>query len=83
MLATMRARQAVKDQLRREGLKVSHYAAREITLLANDWLAQHREEVMPECLATITKWTLRGDFGKRTQRALRAKLSSDAQTQKA
>ena len=43
VLAQFRARQAVKDQLRKQGLKVSHYAARDITAMAcerrlPDWL---------------------------------------------
>jgi len=32
-LAAMRARQHVKDQLKRQGLKPSHYSAREIGVL--------------------------------------------------
>ena len=31
VLAQLRARQAIKNQLRKQGLKVSHYAARNIT----------------------------------------------------
>jgi len=34
VLAQFRARQAVKDQLRKQGLKVSRYAARDITAMA-------------------------------------------------
>jgi len=34
MLAQIKARQAVKDELRSKGEKVTHYTARDITLLA-------------------------------------------------
>ena len=78
--AQFRARQAVKQQLQRQGVKVSHLAAREITALACEYLAQHRAELMPDAIETITRWTLAGEFGKRAQRAA---LESDAQTQKA
>ena len=47
-LAQLRARNAVKDQLRKQGLKVSHYAAREISALAHEYLAAHRDELMPD-----------------------------------
>ena len=86
ILAQWRARVAVKDQLRKQGLKVSHYAARDITVMASEYLSEHRSELMPPAIETIERWTLAGKFGKRAQRALaqaqRAKLSSDAQTQK-
>ena len=70
VLAQSRARQAVKDQLRKQGLKVSHYAARDITAMACEYLSEHRSELMPEAIETITRWTLAGEFGKRAQRAL-------------
>jgi hypothetical protein len=80
VLAQLRARQAVKQQLQRQGLKVSHYAAREITVLARQYLSEHRSELMPDAIETITQWTLRGDFGKRAQRAA---LNTHAQNAKA
>jgi hypothetical protein len=72
VLAQLRARQAVKQQLQRQGLKVSHFAAREITALASEYLAEHRAELMPDAIETIERWTLAGEFGKRAQRALAA-----------
>jgi len=81
VLAQLRARQAVKDQLRKQGLKVSHYAARDITVMACEYLSQHRSELLPPAIETIERWTLAGEFGKRAQRALRAKLRTNAQTQ--
>ena len=82
ILAEFRARQAVKDQLRKQGLKVSHYAARDITAMACEYLSEHRSE----SIETITAWMLAGKFGKRAQAQAQracAKLSSDAQTQEA
>ena len=81
VLAQLRARQAVKDQLRKQGLKVSHYAARDITAMACEYLSEHRSELLPPAIETIERWTLAGEFGKRAQRALRAKLTTNAQTQ--
>ncbi|MGE5365888.1 MAG: hypothetical protein ACM3PO_01240 [Betaproteobacteria bacterium] len=70
-LALYRARQAVKDALRRKGEKVSSVPARDITTMAKAYLAEHRE-LMVEAKATVERWTLDGVFGKRAQRALNA-----------
>ena len=82
MLAQFRARQAVKEQLSKQGLKVSHYAARDITAMACEYFAEHRSELLPPAIETITRWTLAGEFSKRAQRELCANLSSDAQNDK-
>jgi hypothetical protein len=71
LLAQIRARQAVKDQLQRKGEKVSHYAAKDITTMANDWLAQHRAELMPQCVEQARAMILSGQLGKRAQLAAR------------
>jgi hypothetical protein len=71
-LAQLRSRQAAKRQLQALGHKVSHYSARDISVLANQYLSEHRAELMPHAIAEITEATLRGDFGKRAQRALAA-----------
>ena len=60
VLAQFRARQAVKDQLRKQGLKVSRYAARDITAMACEYLSEHREELMLSAIATVMQWTLEG-----------------------
>jgi hypothetical protein len=53
-LATMvmfQARHWVKDNIRARGDKISHYSAREITELAEDYLAQPgRREAIVECV---------------------------------
>ena len=43
VLAQLRARNAVKAELRKQGLKVSHYAAREISSWAQVYLDEHPE----------------------------------------
>jgi hypothetical protein len=67
-LALYRARQAVKDALRRKGEKVSSFAACEITAMAKAYLAEHRE-LVADARAKVERWTLEGVFGKRAQRA--------------
>jgi hypothetical protein len=78
VLAQLRARQAVKRQLQAKGEKVSHYAAREITVLARQYLAEHRSELMPEAIANARAMILRGDLDKRAQRALAAQCSQSS-----
>jgi DNA invertase Pin-like site-specific DNA recombinase len=63
-LALMRARQAVKDALRRKGEKVSAHSSCEIAAMAKAYLAEHRE-LMVEARATVERWTLEGVFGNR------------------
>jgi hypothetical protein len=43
--ALFRARNIVKDQIRAEGKKVSHYSARDLTALAEEYVQHHREEL--------------------------------------
>ena len=74
----LRARQAVKDELRKRGLKLTHYSAREITSWAHVFLDDHHETLIPEAIANARAMILRGDLGKRAQRALCANLSSAA-----
>ena len=70
----------MKAELQRRGEKVSHYAARDINVFLREYLAQHGDELMPDAIATIERWILAGQFGKRSQRALCAKLPTNAQT---
>ena len=78
-LALYRSRQAVKDAIRRKGEKVSAYPACEITAMAKAYLAEHRELIV-EARATAEQLTLEGVFGKRAQRALRAELTTNEQS---
>jgi hypothetical protein len=85
-LAQLRARQAVKDELRKQGLKLTQYSAAEITGWARCFLDDH-PELIPAARREAERMILSGALGKRAQRALAqahcANLSSDAQTQKA
>ena len=56
-----RARGKVKDQLRAAGLKVSHYSAREISELAEDYVRHHKEEL----IQSVTPWVTQLVFEKR------------------
>jgi hypothetical protein len=82
-LAMLRSRNAVKEELRKHGLKLTEFSAAEITSWANVYLDDHHETLIPEAIEEARAMILRGDLGKRAQRALCAKLESDAQTQKA
>src|SRR5262249_39358283 len=75
-LAMLRSRQAVKRELQAQGLKPAQYAAREITALASQYLSEHRSELMPDAMETVTRWTLAGEFGKRAQRAAQVFVKS-------
>jgi len=68
LLAQMRARKEVKAELQRKGEKVSHYSAREITQLAQQWFDAHRAELMPQCIEKAKAMLLSGALGKRAQR---------------
>jgi hypothetical protein len=80
-LAIHKARRIVQDQIRARGEKVSHYAAKDITLLAEQYLNEHRHELIREAWVRVQAMTAEGFFGKRAQRDC-ANLSSDAQTAK-
>lgn len=69
-LAMLRSRNAVKRELQKQGLKVSAYSAREITSWATVYLDDDSAELIPEALANARAMILRGDLGKRAQRAL-------------
>ena len=79
VLARLRARQAVKRELQKQGLKVSAYSAREITSWATVYLDDH-SELIPEALASARAMIASGALGKRAQRAL---LNTDAQNGRA
>jgi hypothetical protein len=74
ILAQLRARQAVKRQLQAKGEKVTHYSARDISVLANQYLAEHREELIPEAIANARTMILAGVLGKRAAKAFKEEL---------
>jgi hypothetical protein len=66
-----------KDQLRRQGLRVSQFSRRDLMVRAEQYLAEHRAELIEDAKADVERWRLQGFFGQR------AKLLSDAQGGKA
>ena len=54
VLAMQSARREVKAQIRAQGLKVAHYSAKEISILAEAHLAQHREQLC--CAGSAETW---------------------------
>ena len=60
------ARDAAKRQLRDRGLKVSHYSAKEISVLAEEYLAQH-PELINEAVTRVERMRVGGYLGKRAQ----------------
>ena len=55
-LARMRAKKAVLVALRAQGLRPQHFSAREIAVLAEYYLNQHRAELVGEAAEAIARW---------------------------
>jgi hypothetical protein len=73
-LAMLRSRNAIKDELRKQGIKLTHYSAREITSWAMLYLEDHSAELILAAMREAERMILSGAFGKRSQRALSASL---------
>jgi hypothetical protein len=73
-LAQIKARSAVKDQLRHQGLKVTDYAAKDISVMANKWLIDHYAEMLPGCIEQARSMMLSGSLGRRAQKTALAQL---------
>jgi hypothetical protein len=54
-LALYRAKQVVKQQIRKEGKKLQEFKARDITILAQLWLDVHREEAIADAKQSIAR----------------------------
>lgn len=72
-LARQRAINATKTELKGRGLKPSHIPHRDIVVAAEQYLAQHRAELVAEAKQIVERWQAEGFFGRR------ARLLSDAQ----
>jgi len=83
-LAQAQACKAVKDELRKQGIKPSKFSGREISLAAESYLAQH-PELLVEAAERVERWIAEGKLGKRLQLAWsqRAELVSPPQREKA
>ena len=55
-LARMRAKKAVLLALRAQGLRPQHFSAREIAVLTDYYVNQHRAELMSEATEAIATW---------------------------
>jgi hypothetical protein len=56
VLAMQRAKKVVQANIRAKGQRPTDFSAREITLLAEDYLAQHRAELIAEAEHAIATW---------------------------
>ena len=76
-LARQRAMKAAKHQLQAQGLRPTHFSHRDLLIRAEQYLAEHRAELIAEAKEIVERWRLQGFFGKR------ARLNTNAQTRKA
>jgi hypothetical protein len=65
VLARQSAIKAVKRQLQAQGLRPQLMAYREIVAAANEYLANHRDELIPQAKAIVERWKAEGVFGPR------------------
>ena len=79
VLAQFRARNAVKEALKRQGRRLADVDAKEITALARDYVSAH-PELVAEAQPIVESWIAQGRFGKRAQKAF-IKQSKIEQTQ--
>jgi hypothetical protein len=77
VLARQAAIKATKRQLQAQGLKPTHFSHRDLVIRAEQYLAEHREELIAEAREIVARWEREGFFGRR------ARLLSDAQGGKA
>jgi hypothetical protein len=61
------ARGMVKNELKRERIRLADVEAREITSRAKDYIEAH-PELIDDAACTIREWFARGVFGKRAQK---------------
>jgi hypothetical protein len=55
----------VKAQLQRQGLRLSQVTYRELRVSAEQYLADHREELFASAKVDVERWRLNGVFGKK------------------
>ena len=76
ILAKQRAKRAVERELKAQGRRVTLIAPAEISQLAHDYLAQHRQELLAEAEHAIATWP-----GFARWRLPSANLTTNAQSQ--
>ena len=77
VLALQRAKKAVQANIRAKGQRLADFSAREITLLAEDYLAQHRAQLWAEAEHAIATWP---GFARWRVPCLPVSLSDSAKT---
>jgi hypothetical protein len=65
VLARQAAIKATKRQLQAQGLKPTHFSHRDLVIRAEQYLAEHREELIAEAREIVARWQAAGVFGKR------------------
>jgi len=65
VLARQAALKAAERQLEAQGLRVSQFSHRELTLRAEACLAAHRDELIADAREIVARWQAAGVFGKR------------------
>jgi hypothetical protein len=73
VLAMQRARGAVKEELKRQRVRIADVEAKEITERARDYLNAH-PELVAEARPVVESWIARGAFGKRAAKAFKEGL---------
>jgi hypothetical protein len=56
VLARQSAKKAIKAQIRAEGLKLSQFSAKDISIRADAWFDEHRDELLAEAEHAIATW---------------------------
>jgi hypothetical protein len=75
-LARMRAKKAVLLELRAQGFKPQHFSIREIAVLTDYYVNQHRARLVAEAAEEIAKWP-----GFARWRLPSANINNNAQTE--
>jgi hypothetical protein len=65
VLALQRAMGFAKRQLQAQGLRVSQFSHRDLVIRAEQYLADHRAELIAEAREIVDRWQAEGVFGKR------------------
>jgi hypothetical protein len=64
-LAQLRARNAVKEELKRQRVRLADVEAKEITSWAQVYLDDHAEQLIAEAKSIVDLWASQGRFGPR------------------
>jgi len=82
VLARQAAIKATKAELRAKGLKLSNFTHRDIVVLAEEYLAEHREELVAEAIVIAERWQAEDEHRReaRRRRRLLERNSKDLHT---